>query len=40
MRYKGQRWRILKEFADGVLALNEDNEKLEVRLFAKLSSIK
>ena len=40
MKYRGQRWRILKQFADGVLAVNEENEKLEIKTFAKLIAIK
>lgn len=40
MRYKGQRWRILKEFANGVLAINEESKKLEYRVFPKLTVIK
>lgn len=40
MKHKGQRWRVLKEFADGVLAVNEENKKLEVRVFAKLALVK
>lgn len=40
MKYKGQKWRILKEFTDSVLAVNEDSVQLELRIFAKLIVIK
>lgn len=40
MKYKGQQWRILKEFTDVVLAINEDNPNMELRTFAKLIIIK